>query len=607
MSVKIRTLVALCLLWSVSAVARELVSQPTYEVVEHPQVMVPLSDGTKLATTIYLPDAEGPWPTILERTPYNRKGYTKVGPFLARRGYAYVVQDARGRFDSEGQFDPLMNEGKDGYDVQDWVASQPWCNNRIGTIGGSYDGMTQWLPAPRSHPALKAMLPIITIADAYDVWYHRGALELALAGPWAMMMTDPTGFVRSTRDRDAALRLLPLSTLDVGATGREIQFFRNWLAHPTRDQYWDPAVATDEYDDIEVPVYNIGGWYDIFASETVRNYAGMVRDAKSKAVRKSQRLLMGPWAHNSWQSATGKSGEMDFGAHSYMPILDNALRWFDYTLKGIDNGIMEEPCHAGRAEQIRASRGFPQGIDNGIMEEPPVRIFVMGENRWRNEDEWPLERTQPTQYFLHSRKGANTRSGDGRLVTVEPDSSAREAFTYDPDDPVPTNGGAVVVIPSGPYDQREIEDRPDVLVFSTEVLEAAVEVTGHVTLILFAASDAPNTDFTAKLVDVHPTGYAQNLCDGIIRASHRDSDTNPTLIEPGRIYRYEIDLGVTSNLFHAGHRIRLEVSSSNFPWFDRNPNTGHPFAQSAELAIAHQTIYHDKEHPSHLMLPVIPR
>jgi uncharacterized protein len=580
MPIRIRILVALCLVWSASVAAKEIVSQPTYEVVEHLGVMVPLPDGTKLATNILLPDGEGPWPTILIRTPYDKEGPTRSGHFFAGRGYAYVVQDTRGRFDSEGQFDPLMTEGKDGYEVQDWVASQPWCNGYIGTYGASYLGMTQWMPAPRKHPALKAMLPVVTSANLYESIYHNGALELATSGLWAMFLTDPPGYNASSRDVDAALRLLPLSTLDVGATGREMTFFRRWLSHPTSDAYWEPAIVDDEYEKIDIPVYNVGGWYDIFATETVSNYVGMVHNVKSQSIRRGQRLLMGPWPHSIWGARTGKIGEMDFGKHSFVSMRDQQLRWFDYTLKGIDNGIMKEP---------------------------PVRIFVMGENQWRNENEWPLKRRQPTRYFLHSVKGANTRSGDGALVTVQPDSSVLDTFTYDPDNPVPTMGGAVLGIPAGPYDQREIEDRSNVLVFSTEALEAAVEVTGYVRLVLFASSDAPSTDFTAKLVDVHPTGYAQNLCDGIIRATHRESDTNPSLIEPGKIYRYEIDLGVTSSLFHAGHRIRLEVSSSNFPRFDRNPNTGHRFAQDAELSIAKQTVYHDKERPSHLILPIIPR
>ena len=573
-----RAIIALFLLWSAITEATDVGSQPTYGVIEHREVMVPLSDGTHLATNILLPEGDGPWPTILVRTPYDKERPTNRGAFFAQRGYAYVAQDTRGRFDSEGHFDPLMTEGDDGYEMQDWVASQPWCNGRIGTYGSSYRGLTQWLSAPRNHPALKAMLPVVSTANAYDVWYQRGAFELAVSAPWAMIMTDPPGFRTSSRDRDAALRILPLSTLDVAATGREIQFYRDWLAHPMRDQYWDPAVVDDEYAAIEVPVYNIGGWYDFSASETIANYVGMVRHAQSGMVRKGQRLLMGPWTHA--QAPTGRVGEVDFGKHSHVSRRDAQLRWFDFTLKGLDNGMETES---------------------------PIRIFVMGENRWRNENEWPLERTEPTPYYLDSVQGANTRSGDGMLLAVQAVSSVQDTFTYDPDSPVPTSGGAVVNIPSGPHDQREVEDRPDVLVYSTEALETPIEVTGHVRLILYASSDAPNTDFTAKLVDVHPTGYAQNLCDGILRATHRESETNPSPIEPGRVYQYDIDLGVTSNLFHAGHRIRLEVSSSNFPRFDRNPNTGHPFAQDAEVAVARQTVHHDEEYPSHLILPVIPR
>jgi len=580
MSSTLRILTVLSLLGSISAFSEEPTSQPTHEVVEQLEVMVALSDGVKLATNILLPDGEGPWPTILVRTPYNKDGPTRGGRYFAKRGYAYVIQDTRGRFDSEGAFNPLMTEGKDGYEAQDWVASQPWCSGRIGTVGGSYVGLTQWLPAPRKHAAVKAMLPIVTTSNLYEVVYHDGALELATLGLWAMQVTDPPGFRLASRGVDAALRTLPLTRLDVGATGRKIPFLRDWIAHPTPGAYWDPAIVDDEYSKIEIPVLNVGGWYDIFAPETVKNYAGVTRDAKTKATRCTQRLIMGPWGHSIWRARSGKIGEMDFGGHSFVPMNQLQLRWFDTTLKGMDNGIMEEP---------------------------PVRIFVMGENQWRDENEWPLARTQPTAYYLHSLKAANTRGGDGELVEAAPDSSVQDIFVYDPRDPVPTRGGAVLGIPYGPFDQRETEERDDVLVYSTPVLHSAVEVTGHVKLVLYAASSAPNTDFTGKLVDVHSTGYAQNLCDGIVRATHRESDTDLSAIEPGRIYRYEIDLGVTSNLFHAGHRIRLEVSSSNFPRFDRNPNTGHPWGADAEMVTATQTVYHEKEYPSHLLLPIIPR
>lgn len=571
---------ALSLLSAVPVLSKDTISQPTYEVVEQRGVMVPLSDGTRLATNTFLPIGEGPWPTILLRTPYDKDRYTEECQFFARRGYAYVAQDTRGRFDSEGVFDPFMTEGKDGYEVQDWVAAQPWCSGLIGTYGASYSGVTQWLPAPRAHPALRAMFAFVTAANVYELIYYDGAFELGTLGQWAMSMTDPLGFNRSSRDVEAALQLLPLLTLDIAATGREVPFLRRWLAHPTRDTFWDPVIVDDAYENVKVPVYNATGWYDFAVTETINNYVGMIRSAKSHSVRRSQKLLIGPWLHSFKRARTGEIGGMDFGPHSLTSLRETQLRWFDATLKNMDNGIIDEP---------------------------PVRIFVMGENQWRNENEWPLMRTQPTQYFLHSVSGANGRAGDGMLVLAQPDSSLPDSFTYDPRDPVPTTGGAVKGIPGGPYDQSEIEDRTDVLVFSTEILARPVEVTGHIKLVLFASSDARNTDFTAKLVDVHPTGYAQNLCDGIVRATHRDSDTETSLITPGEVYRYEIDVGVTSNLFLAGHRIRLEVSSSNFPRFDRNPNTGNPFAHDAELVVARQVVYHDGDQPSHLILPVIPR
>ena len=565
------------LIWAIPLFADASISQPTYGVIERLEVMVPLSDGIKLATNIFLPDGEGPWPTILVRTPYDKgESGNESGHFFAERGYAYVVQDVRGRFDSEGVFVPLLTEAEDGYQVQSWVAAQSWCNGHIGTAGGSYVGMTQWLPAPRRHPALKAMFTEVTTANVYEAWYRNGVLKLGLAAGWSIWVTDPPGFDAAVRDSDQLFRFLPLATLDLSATGRTIPFFRDWLRHPTPDGYWAPAIVDDEYDQIDVPVFNVGGWYDIFADETVANYVGMVREGKTQVIRDGQRLLMGPWVHNIWGASSGKVGEMDFGQHAgidWLRLLDLQLRWFDYALKGLDNGVRDEA---------------------------PVRIFVMGENQWRDEDEWPLERTQPTPYFLHSVGGANSRSGDGLLAKVQMDSSRIDTFAYNPANPVPSLEG-------GPDDQGEIEDREDVLVFSTDVLEAPGEVTGRVSLILFAASSAPNTDFTAKLVDVHPMGYAQDLCHGIVRASRRVSNTDLSFINPGQVYRYEIDLGVTSNLFHAGHRIRLEVASSDFPYFDRNLNTGKPFGQDAEMAIAHQAVYHDKEYPSQLILPIIPR
>lgn len=559
-------------------------SQPTYDVSTRLDVRVPMTDGSELATNLFLPACRtracdgGPWPVVLERTPYGRgTAEHPLGRFLAERGYVYVVQDVRGNDDSDGDFEPIRRERDDGYDTQAWIAQQPWCDGRIATTGGSYMGITQWQPAVRAHPAVQSMCTLVTGANAYDLAFTDGALNLELAALWAYQETEPPGFDPSTRDNLAALRTLPLARLDIAGAGRAIPFWQEWLRHPTRDDFWR-SMAADRYEQIDVPVFHIGGWYDVFAVDVVTDYAGMVSRAPSPETRQAQRLLMGPWRHGNWSNADGRIGQVDFGPHSWPDLPQLMLDWYDRTLKGLDTG-----------------------------QAAPVRLFVMGENVWRDEQEWPLARTRTTDYWLISGAGANTRHGDGALVLSQPDAAATDTFTYDPADPVPTVGGQLLNIEAGAFDQRDVEERPDVLVYTTPVLTDAVEVTGPIRLILYAASDAPSTDFTAKLVDVHPTGFAQNLTAGVLRTTYRQSDTAPTPTEPGRITRYEIDVGVTSNLFHAGHRIRLEVSSSNFPRWDRNPNTGQPFGQSADLAVARQTVHLGGERASRLVLPIIPR
>jgi putative CocE/NonD family hydrolase len=361
-------------------------------------------------------------------------------------------------------------------------------------------------------------------------------------------------------------------------------YYDDWLAHPDDDHYWRQWNIEDRHSQITVPALNVGGWYDIFLGGTLRNYLGM-RQRGGSAQAKQQRLIIGPWLHTTmWPNI---AGEVDFGIMAQGLAIDlegSILRWFDHWLKGIDTGLLHEP---------------------------PVKLFVMGENLWRDESEWPLARAQNTRYYLHSDGRANTLHGDGVLSTEPPGREPADYFLYDPRYPVPTRGGGLCCwqasVPGGAYDQRVVEERPDVLVYSSPPLAQAVEVTGPISLRLWAASSAVDTDFTAKLVDVDSTGYARNLTDGIIRARYRESAAKPTLIEPGNVYEYTIDLWATSNVFKAGHRMRVEISSSNFPRFDRNPNTGHPFAQDAELRPAMQTIWHDVDHPSHIVLPIIPR
>jgi len=540
-------------------------------------VKVPMRDGIQLSTNIFLPNEEGSFPTILMRTPYgNGDANNGAARAYAQAGYAYVIQDTRGRFESQGIFNPFMDEAQDGYDTQEWISKQSWCNGKIGTTGGSYVGFTQWISAPPGSPALKAMFPVITFTDFHDdIVYVGGAFQLSLAIGWGAMVTVQPGENLEKLNFQELYSCLPLTGY-YKILGREISFYNDWLAHPDYDDYWLPATVGNKFNHINVPIYNLGNWYDIFAKSTTENFHRMREEASTEETRRSQKLLMGAGAHGM---PSQKLGERDFGENATIDIGVIERRWFDRWLKDERNGIMEEA---------------------------PVKIFVMGINQWRDEQEWPLARTRYTRYYLHSNGKANTLHGDGVLDVESPRDETSDIFKYDPNDPVPTNGGSNLTLPAGPFDQRKIEERSDILVYTTTPLKEPVEVTGPIHLILYASSSASDTDFTAKLVDVCPDGTAWNLTDGIIRARYRNSSKNPELIVPGKIYRYDIDLWVTSNVFLKDHCIRLEISSSNFPRFDRNPNTGHPFGKDAEVITAEQTVYHNWEYPSYIVLPIIP-
>ncbi|MEW6754242.1 MAG: CocE/NonD family hydrolase [Candidatus Latescibacterota bacterium] len=376
---------------------------------------------------------------------------------------------------------------------------------------------------------------------------------------------------------DTVTRQLPLVEQD-RAVGWRAPFLRDWLAHPERDPYWERSSIGGQYPQVTAAAYHTGGWFDSFLNGTLEGYVAMTSPEVDPQVRARQKLRIGPWAHVSTGPVVG---ELDFGAAAAFGNTDTLrLRWFDSQLKGLPNGILDEP---------------------------PVQLFVMGRNVWRLEHEWPLARTRYTAYYLHSAGRANTLSGDGVLSPKPPGREPPDGFTYDPQDPVPStaDGSPLAAFAGGPYDHRRIEARPDVLVYTTPVLQRDLEVTGPVVVNLHAASSAPNTDFTAKLLDVYPDGRAMRLCEGILRASFRDGPTHTSNITPGQVYAYRIDLWATSNVFLEGHRIRVEVSSSNFPRFDRNLNTGLDFAADSTWARAEQTIYHTAEHASHIVLPVI--
>ena len=566
-------------------------------------VPVAMRDGVTLYADVYRPDVPEPLPVLLQRTPYdktqNRTGSLDVMR-AASHGYAVVVQDTRGRYASEGEFYPFLDEPNDGYDTVQWCAAQPWSSGKVGMFGRSYVGATQWLCAITNPPALSCIVPGITASDYYEGWtYQGGALAWGFALSWTMRqltmanlgaigsrhdLPDGTreGLLAAFNELECTFRQQPivdLPHLKPPLAG----YFYDWIRHSSSDVYWQRWRIEDHYPHITTPALHIGGWHDIFLLGTLRNFVGMRAQAEDATAQAGQRLIVGPWHHGPFGEI---SGEFFFGLGAAGPAIDTDgihLRWFDHWLKGEQNGAEADA---------------------------PVRIFVMGENKWREEQEWPLARAEYVDYYLHSGGKANTANGDGALSTELSGHEPPDVFLYDPRDPVPTRGGPLCCgpsfVPGGAYDQREVEARNDVLCYTTPPLASDVEVTGPVTVTLYAATSAVDTDFTAKLVDVEPCGAARSLTDGIIRARYRQGTDQARPITPGLVEQYVIDLVATSNVFKAGHRIRLEISSSNFPRFDRNFNTaGDPWS-AIESIPAIQTIYHDEQRPSSIRLPVIP-
>lgn len=562
-----------------------------------------MRDGKILYSDVYRPDAEGRFPVLLIRTPYDKDNITsgigfQIHPVhAAEKGYVVLTQDVRGMFTSEGTFDALNQEEKDGYDTIKWAAGLPYSTGRVGMFGGSYTGVTQMLAAMSKPPELMAITPRQTTANYYRGWtYQDGALLLGFDILWTITLCmgelasaklTPEEKARqrkalalaSDRFREVSSRL-PLEKANVFDALNRAPYFGDWLDHPSYDQYWAKIDATKRFAEMSVPGLHIAGWYDIFLRGTLENFVGMLKSGKP------QKLVIGPWLHGT--DLGSRIGEWDSGYESQGSVVgieSMQLRWFDRWLKGVENGI-----------------------DKG----PPVLVYVMGENKWREENEWPLARTVYTRYHLESSGHANSLMGDGTLVTELPKTERRDVFVYDPTNPVPTKGGATTgtypaALNDGVFDQQDLERRYDVLVYTTPLLEREMEVTGPVRLTLFASSSQVDTDFTGKLVDVRPDGYARILCDGIIRGRYRESFERPKPLSPGMVTGFSIDLTATSILFERGHRIRLEVSSSNFPKYDRNLNTGSDYSRDPEVKTALQTVYHGPAHPSCLTLPIIPR
>ncbi|MBW2084621.1 MAG: CocE/NonD family hydrolase [Deltaproteobacteria bacterium] len=557
-------------------------------------------DGVVLRADVYRPDDKDKHPAILIRSPYNKQLSGKsdylsaVDAAFAR--YAFVVQDTRGRFTSEGDYMPGMPEGLDGYDTVEWIASEPWCDGNVGMAGGSYLGRIQWQTAMEAPPSLKAMAPHITTAGPLSETRMSGPLDFEQSVSWfALMAIDmidklekqgkDISKMREMIDRarfntDEVINYLPFKDVPHFNFEGVRQGFQPGRVDAIlaalkseKDLYWS-------YDKVQVPCMHAAGWYDLFVGSLFNNFLSMREKGGSKIAREGQYVLCGPWAHGA--NLLAFVGGLHFGpvARGVAAFVqERHLAFFDKYLRGIDKDI------------------------------PLVRYFVMGRDRWQNADTWPLPQTDWQRFYLHSKGRANTASGNGVLSRNEPGSEPSDIFVYDPRFPVPTLGGRNLptgrLVP-GPFDQTLNENRSDVLCYTTPELQEDMEITGPLTLHLFASTSAKDTDFTAKLIDVYPHGAAYNVAEGCIRAKNRKSVLKPEPITPGEVYEFTIDMAHTSIVLHKGHRIRLDVSSSNFPRIDRNMNTGNAFGEDAQGVPAVQTIFHQSEYPSYIDLPVIP-
>jgi len=563
------------LLLTVSRAAAQSAYSPKMEF----DVRVPMRDGATLSADLYRPDAPGKYPVIVVRTPYDNglAGNLATGKKWAARGFVYLIQDVRGRGDSDGEFYPLIYEAKDGYDTIQWAAAQPWSNGKVGTTGGSYLGWTQLLAATLKPPALTAMVPIVAPTDPDNSFLmQRGAYGPATVS-WLAYIAGKTLQDITQLDLFAAYSTLPLIDADK-ALGRTFRAWRDWLDHPARDAYWEPQRYQQKILDLAVPMLHVSGWYDDVLSGSLENFVNLTGPKAAPNVRPLQRLIIGPWGHGINQST--RMGDIEFGPNALIDLDGIQERWFARWLRGTENGIEREA---------------------------PVKIFIMGENTWRDEREWPLARTRLVKFYLHSNGRANSLFGDGRLDSIPPGVEPPDRYRYDP-----LNGPPFITDPSfsqvgGPDDYRAIERRDDVLVYTTAAFDQPIEVCGSLWVHLVASSSAKDTDWATKVLDVHPDGFAQRLNDGLIRARFAKDAGREQLLPANEPHGFDIDNWATCILLGRGHRIRLEVASSAFPKFDRNLNTGGRIGYETKAIVADQTVYHDRSRMSYVRVPIVPR
>ena len=574
-------------------------AEAPYAVAYEREVLVTMRDGVKLRADIFRPDAPGRFPVLLQRTPYDKNRGVEFGLKAAARGYVVISEDVRGRYASEGEWYPFKHEQEDGYDTVEWAAALPYADGRVGMFGASYVGATQLLAAIAQPPHLAGINPMWTGSNyhanwtyqggAFQQWFNQSWMSWALARDTAdrtlATLVDPEKGAPALPLVDYPLFSLQASAAQPTTTKDLAPYYLDWLAHPAYDDYWKRYSIEENFEKIKVPALHVGGWYDIFEAGSVRNFTGLKAQGATAAARDGQRLIVAPGGHAGLES---KIGAVDLGAAAKFDIDGTTLDWYDYLFKGVKNRFASDDR---------------------------VSLFVLGSNTWRQERDWPLARAKTTRYYLHAPDSlaatspAGSQRSAGTLTIILPRAEKPDAYVYDPNDPVPTIGGSLCCEPLksgiGIQDQQAVEARGDVLVYTTPAFAKDTEVTGPVSLDLYVSSSAVDTDFTGMLVDVWPNGFVQNLTSGILRLRYRQSMATAALAKPGKIYRITVDLWDTSNVFRAGHKLRLEVSSSNFPRFDRNLNTGEDQARSKRAVAATNTIYHDAAHPSALIVPVV--
>jgi len=537
---------------------------------------IPLRDGVEVSADVYLPDSTDPVAIVLARTPYNKNdafSASKAASYV-EAGYGFVWVDVRGRGDSDGELAPYRQEGKDGYDVVEWIAEQSWCDENVITWGQSYLGAIQLLTAIEHPPHLRAMVVYVTPSDPFIDWPTGVHLPIEIS--WYRLIQRRLLQNTSATDWNRVYEHLPLITMDTAAGFSSPRWQEDLHRGPSDTEYWEEMSFQHRLDTVDIPALHVTGWYDDVQPGGIRNFAILSEEAPSPETRASQRLVVGPWDHELTRDRNQRLGDIDFGPDSHFDLDSFELAWLDH---------------------------YVRGVDNGADREARVQYFSMGANTWETSECWPPKNQRLSLYLNHTA-AANTRHGGGKLDLTAPKTATHDQFRYDPNDPVPFLTGETSAQIGGPDDYREVEDRQDVLSYTSDVIEDELTVAGQITVTLTVSTDGPDTDFTAMLLDVHPDGYAQRLCDGIARLRYRDGVETEKFVSPGEKVTVTIDLWNTGQVFRKGHKIRLDISSSAFPKYDRSLNTSEPIATRTEMRVAENTVWIGEEFGSRLELPV---